>query len=452
MCFKVRGGFYMNQRTTFLHRKQMLRSAALLIAVISMLLLLPVCMHVQAEEAVQTEKTVQTKTKTVRIKLKPAGGTLDVKSVNVSKKGRIGELPKPKKTGYKFEGWYTGKYNGTVVTASTKVSSLQKYTLYAHWRVRYYKITYDYNGGQLGEGLTNPRYYNTEQKTYLYKPVRKGYLFAGWYTTPDYQKGTKISSIKIGSAGKLKLYAKFNPISYKIRFKGNGVLTKANVPKTMTCYYGKKYKLPGSTDMNFDHWNTSKLETGKSYAAGKTVKNLASENGAVITLYASVFTGKNNIEKLVKYLVRVGFSKESAAGIAGNLMWESGGGPNDIKLNAVELKTGRGVGMVQWTGPRRTNFVNFCKKQGKPWPNNDLKVQTDFLLAELEGKYGTCWFFSPNMGYPSSYSMTLKQFKTCKNVTKATRAFCACFERPYAKNAYMDTRVKYAKIALKYLK
>ena len=66
-------------------------------------------------------------------------------------------------------------------------------------------------------------------------------------------------------------------------------------------------------------------------------------------MYANAFSGENNIEKLVRYLVRNGFTKQAAAGVAGNLMWESGGGPTDIKLNAVELSTGRGVGMVQWT-------------------------------------------------------------------------------------------------------
>ena len=456
----------MDQQTMFTGRKQMLRAAALLTALVSMLIFLPAGMRVQASEAAQdqtqaqteqsaqTEKSAQADDNTVRIRLKPVEGTLDARSLTVRKKGRIGELPKPHRKGYRFEGWYTGKNGGTEVTAATKVSSLKRNTLYAHWRVRYYRITYDYNGGQLKSGRKNPRNYNVEQKVTLYKPSRKGYLFKGWYTTPDYKKGTRVSALKGDRTGRLTLYAKFDPITYKIRFKSNGVITQ--VPKTMTCYYGKRYKLPGSTDKGFDHWNTSKTESGKSYAAGKSVKNLAYKNGAVVTLYASIFTGDNNIEKLVKYLVRVGFTKEAAAGIAGNLMWESGGGPFDIKLNAVELSTGRGVGMVQWTdtpgSPRRTNFVNFCSARGEPWPNSNLKVQIDFLLEELKGTYGSCWGFSSSMGYPSSYSMTLDQFKACTNVTMATRAFCACFERPYAVNAHLDTRVQYAKIALQYFK
>ena len=172
-------------------------------------------------------------------------------------------------------------------------------------------------------------------------------------------------------------------------------------------------------------------------------------------MYANAFSGENNIEKLVRYLVRNGFTKQAAAGVAGNLMWESGGGPTDIKLNAVELSTGRGVGMVQWTdtkdAPRRTNFIRYCASKGKPWPNKDLKVQVDFLMEELKGTYGKVWVFSPQMGYPSSCKMTLEAFKKCKKVDKATRVFCACFERPYASDAHMDVRIKYAKIALKYL-
>ena len=468
----------MNQRTRLLPRRQMLRIAAMLIAVISMLMLLPASMRVQAEETSQTEasqtqaqtgtstQTAQTQTETstqtqktqipadaIKIRLKPVEGTLDVKSIYVRPKAKIGELPTPKRKGYKFLGWFTKKKGGTEVTAATRVSSLQKYTLYAHWKVRNYKITYEYNGGELKPGRKNPRTYNVEEKAGLYKPRKEGYIFGGWYTTPDFQKGTRVAALKNGRTGRVTLYAKFTPITYKIRFKSNGVIS--DVPKTMVCTYGKKYKLPGSEDAGFDHWNTSKTETGKSYKAGKYVRNLASEDGAVVTLYASIFTGSNNIEKLVNYLVRVGFSKEAAAGIAGNLMWESGGGPYDIKLNAVELSTGRGVGMVQWTdtpgSPRRTNFVNFCRTQGKPWPNNDLKVQIDFLMAELSGRYGACWGFSYSMGYPASYAMSLSQFKKCTDVTKTTRAFCACFERPYARDAHMDTRIRYAKYALKYV-
>ena len=336
----------------------------------------------QETEAAAAQKAAQM----VTITLKPVKGTLDVKEVTVKKKGKLGKLPVPVRAGYRFLGWYTAKSGGTKVKETTKTSVVKKKVLYAHWKVRQYKITYKYRGGKLKKGSRNPTKYTVEKKVKFKKPSKTGYLFKGWYTDNNYSEESKVTSILPGTmTGNLTLYAKYEEIV--------------------------------TSDYNFK--------------------------------------GKNNIEKLVNYLVENGFTKEAAAGVAGNLMWESGGGPTDIKLNAVELKTGRGVGMAQWTdtkdSPRRTTFVNYCKSQGKPWPNQDLKVQIDFLLAECNGKYGKAWVFSPKMGYDKKYEMTFEDFKKCTNVSKATKVFCACFERPYAKNAHMSTRVKYAKIALAYL-
>lgn len=41
---------------------------------------------------------------------------------------------------------------------------------------------------------------------------------------------------------------------------------------------------------------------------------------------------------------RAGYSEQATAGIIGNLMFESGGYPDDIKTNAVEYKSGEGIG------------------------------------------------------------------------------------------------------------
>ena len=399
----------------------------------------------QAEEAVSGAVT---------IRLRPMKGTVAVRRIPVDPDGRIGTLPKAERGGYRFQGWYTKKSGGKKVSERTKVSSLKKKTLYAHWKLRKYRIRYEYNGGTLKKGAKNPKTYTVKKKVKLKKPVKDGYVFAGWYLTEDFAEGTRIRSIRKGTFGRLTLYAKFDPVTYYIRFKGNGVLT--SVPETMTCYYGTDYPLPACGEEIFDHWCTDKNDLGENYQPGQRVKNLTEKHGKTITLYASAFGGRNNIEKLVRYLVRAGFTKEAAAAVAGNLMWESGGGPADIRLNAVEKSTGRGVGMVQWTNtadsPRRTNFVRYCAAHGKPWPNKDLKVQIDFLMEELKGTYGKTWVFSPKMGYSSKYNMTFEAFKKCRDVSKATRVFCACFERPYARNAHMLVRIAYAKIALAYLK
>ena len=146
----------------------------------------------------------------------------------------------------------------------------------------------------------------------------------------------------------------------------------------------------------------------------------------------AALTGNTNAEKVFNYFRTHGYTEQAAAGIVGNLIFESGGG-SDIKLNAEEKGSGAGIGMCQWTdtynSPRRTNFVNYCKSRGYGWPNNNLEVQIEFLIKELRGDYGTIWFFNSQIGYPVAYKMSLSQFKQVTDVELATCVFCACFER-----------------------
>ena len=63
----------------------------------------------------------------------PNGGTCAVKKATVSYGAAYGTLPTPKRTGYKFAGWYTAKSGGTKVTAKTTVKTAANHTLYARW-------------------------------------------------------------------------------------------------------------------------------------------------------------------------------------------------------------------------------------------------------------------------------------------------------------------------------
>ncbi len=63
----------------------------------------------------------------------PNGGTCQTKNLTVTYGAEYGKLPRPKRTAYKFLGWYTAKSGGTRVTATTKVTKAADHTLYAHW-------------------------------------------------------------------------------------------------------------------------------------------------------------------------------------------------------------------------------------------------------------------------------------------------------------------------------
>lgn len=74
------------------------------------------------------------KAKTYQIIFNPNGGKKISASKNVTYNSSYGELPVPKKTGYKFNGWYTSKTNGTKITKKDKVKITKNITLYAHWK------------------------------------------------------------------------------------------------------------------------------------------------------------------------------------------------------------------------------------------------------------------------------------------------------------------------------
>jgi|GEM_PF-1834941 len=61
------------------------------------------------------------------------GGQCDTTSMYTDTTGKLSALPTPTRGGYTFDGWFTEKSGGTVVTAETVYSA--NTTLYAHWTV-----------------------------------------------------------------------------------------------------------------------------------------------------------------------------------------------------------------------------------------------------------------------------------------------------------------------------
>lgn len=116
------------------------------------------------------------------------------------------------KKGYQYvlDSWNTqpdGKGNkyllNYVITATKDID------LYAQWveNIIDYKITYVYNGGGFA---FNPTKYNVETNTITLLPTKRdGYTFKGWYKDSAFSEESKVSEIKKGSYGDIKLYAKW---------------------------------------------------------------------------------------------------------------------------------------------------------------------------------------------------------------------------------------------------
>lgn len=125
---------------------------------------------------------------------------------------------------------------------------------------------------------------------------------------------------------------------------------------------------------------------------------------------------------------------QQAAGIVGNLGFESGGFKELQEISpAVEGSLG-GFGWAQWTGPRRRSFMAWCETASLR-PASD-EANFGYLCAELSG----------------AYRNTIIALKECGDVTEAVWSVGQTYERPGGTTrlhlpGYTD-RLAYARRAL----
>ena len=137
------------------------------------------------------------------------------------------------------------------------------------------------------------------------------------------------------------------------------------------------------------------------------------------------------------FLLGKGCSKESAAGVMGNIEVESG---FDYKIIQGNGK-GPAAGLFQWENyntksARWKQLDDYAKSKGKTW--DDLQMQLEFFWWEFgEGNEATCKSIL-NKQYGG-----IEGFKKSTDIEWATKAFCNSFERPGKPG--MDRRISAAK-------
>ncbi|MDD3304213.1 MAG: InlB B-repeat-containing protein, partial [Clostridia bacterium] len=140
------------------------------------------------------------------------GGTVSPTSKVVSINGTYGTLPTPTRTGYTFNGWYTGTNGtGTNITASTTVTNTSNHTLYAKWTINNYTATFNANGGSTASPSTITKSYGSQLGT-LPTTSKTGYTFKGWYTATS--GGTQISTTTTMPASNVTYYAQWTVNTY----------------------------------------------------------------------------------------------------------------------------------------------------------------------------------------------------------------------------------------------
>ncbi len=125
-------------------------------------------------------------------------------------------------------------------------------------------------------------------------PKKTGYTFSGYYTKVNgggTQYITADGNLTASSTDFVEdttLYAYWVPITYIIRFEGNG--STGGSMSDFVCIYGDYCQLPKNeftkTHYAFNSWNTEADGSGVTYTNGSFFENLTTVQNGVITLYA----------------------------------------------------------------------------------------------------------------------------------------------------------------------
>jgi uncharacterized repeat protein (TIGR02543 family) len=142
-------------------------------------------------------------------------------------------FPTPVRQGYKFDGWYTGRNGGSLVTGRERITATDDFTIYAHWTPtgetmpenKTYIVMLDTNGGKKLNPTTKTVIYDSAYGA-LPKPVKLYKKFVGWFTAKS--GGTEITAGTIvKTASNHTLYAHWAALKGKATKKVK-ILSKAN--------------------------------------------------------------------------------------------------------------------------------------------------------------------------------------------------------------------------------
>ncbi len=203
-------------------------------------------------------------------------------------------LPTPTRTGYIFSGWYTSSSSGTKVgSGGASYTPSANITLYAHWTPITYTVKYNGNGNTGGATASSTHTYDVAKNLTANGFTRTGYKFVNWNTKADgsgttYTNQQSVKNLTATNGATINLYAQWAPITYTIKFDGNGNTSGSTASMTMTYDEAKALTANGfvRTGYSFTSWRIEKNGQGACYADKQQVKNMTTVNGAVITLYA----------------------------------------------------------------------------------------------------------------------------------------------------------------------
>jgi uncharacterized repeat protein (TIGR02543 family) len=163
------------------------------------------------------------------------GGICDEAIRGIAKGTAVGQLPVPTRAGYAFEGWYTARTGGNVVTADTVLSA--DTALYARWTPVYHQVNFYFGDQNTAAATIQVRHGEAIPVDQLPAWNDNRYLFAGWYLAAQ---GGDAWAEDMAVVGDLDLYGHLEPNFLQVQLDANGgTVTPEMVEVTFGQAYGQ---------------------------------------------------------------------------------------------------------------------------------------------------------------------------------------------------------------------
>lgn len=237
------------------------------------------------------------------------GGSGGTGSVTATYDAEMPMINVPTLKGYTFLGYFSetngGKqyYNGNGQSTS-QCDFFTPTTLYAHWRANEYSVKYAGNtpseaSTSLSGTMANSSFTYDENETLSEVGYTlEGYTFLGWATTASgnvaYENGATVKNLSETDGDTVTLYAVWKANIYNVRYdpnkpenasgiiEGNTGTTSHRFDKISNLGVNR-YSLVGWT---FLGWARTDNATAAEFEDAVTIKNLSSEEGGIVKLYA----------------------------------------------------------------------------------------------------------------------------------------------------------------------
>ena len=218
----------------------------------------------------------------------PEGVTLPV-SYNIEK---YIVLPQPVLEGCVFKGWF--KVGTDQEFSTIKRGNVGALSLYAKWEAPAYTINYELDGGTSNELVTS---YTVLDSITFPTPKKEGYVFEGWYTTPNFEEDTKITKIVNDiSLGNITLYARWD---FEVTYECNGGFVALNTPKTYNSSFEIVFPIPTLIGKKFAGWYDNEELSG---SAIEKINKGETGNKTFYAKWEQVEDGVIFVENGIKYM------------------------------------------------------------------------------------------------------------------------------------------------------